>query len=383
MKSTFEISQALAPDGRRRVKFALHEIYPDETHCNANGITYLEEYSRKNADSIIGMPFCARFLDDDKEIPYDHGLTGEIGSMPVFEDSVQVGSADGWDIEEVEVDGEKRKAMVALGYINQQRYPKFVEWLEERQDAGLTTYGSVEFVGTQENQRIIYKDGKGGDDKYRVPIEYVYSGYCVLTVKPSDPAAMMLELNQAKNEEDNLMDNREIKELFETLLSRLDETNACKDTIASNEAEMGVKDNKIQELEDARASILEERDTLDKQYQALNQKYEDLMRQYELVQKDLAEMRVKERVGELNAALEPYSTKEREAAKDEIVAFEKDPEGCGIEINQITEKIEAAAYRQMKASMAAELNSAARVDDIFGPVSYTVVVNDGFCDMFD
>ena len=53
MKSTFEISQALAPDGRRRVKFALHEIYPDETHCNANGITYLEEYSRKNADSII------------------------------------------------------------------------------------------------------------------------------------------------------------------------------------------------------------------------------------------------------------------------------------------------------------------------------------------
>ena len=41
------------------------------------------------------------------------------------------------------------------------------------------------------------------------------------------------------------------------------------------------------------------------------------------------------------------------------------------------------AYRQMKASMAAELNSAARVDDIFGPVSYTVVVNDGFCDMFD
>lgn len=179
------------------------------------------------------------------------------------------------------------------------------------------------------------------------------------------------------------MDNREIKELFETLLSRLDETNACKDTIASNEAEMGVKDNKIQELEDARASILEERDALDKQYQALSQKYEDLMRQYNLVQEDLAEMRVKERVGELNAALEPYSAKEREAAKDEIAAFEKDPEGCGIEINQITEKIEAAAYRQMKASMAAELNSAARVDDIFGPVSYTVVVNDGFCDMFD
>ena len=69
MKNLFEISQVVAPDGRRRVKFALHEIYPDETRCNINGITYLEEYSRKNANSIIGMPLCAAFLDDEKEVP--------------------------------------------------------------------------------------------------------------------------------------------------------------------------------------------------------------------------------------------------------------------------------------------------------------------------
>ena len=33
-----EISQATNPNGRRKVKFALHEIYPDRTHWNRNGI---------------------------------------------------------------------------------------------------------------------------------------------------------------------------------------------------------------------------------------------------------------------------------------------------------------------------------------------------------
>lgn len=73
-----EISQATNPNGRRKVKFALHEIYPDRTHWNRNGITYLEQYTRDNADSVKGMPLCAEFLDDDKDVPYGHGLTGHI-----------------------------------------------------------------------------------------------------------------------------------------------------------------------------------------------------------------------------------------------------------------------------------------------------------------
>lgn len=78
--------------GRRKIKMVLHEIYSDRTHWNRNGITYLEQYTRDNADSVKGMPLCAEFLDDDKDVPYGHGLTGHIKNMPVFEDSVQVQS---------------------------------------------------------------------------------------------------------------------------------------------------------------------------------------------------------------------------------------------------------------------------------------------------
>lgn len=87
-KRFLEISQATNPNGRRRVKIVLHEIYPDNTRWNINGISYLEQYTRDNADTVKGMPLCAEFLDNDKEIPYGHGLTGQIKNMPVFEDSV-------------------------------------------------------------------------------------------------------------------------------------------------------------------------------------------------------------------------------------------------------------------------------------------------------
>ena len=160
IKNYFEISEAPSPDGRRRIKTALHEIYPYENQWNLNGITYLEEYTRKNADSIIGMPFCATFLDDEKEIPYDHGMTGQDGSMPLFENSEQVGTADGWEIADIEVDGELKKVCLASGYINQQRYPNFVKWLETQKELNIPVFGSVEFVGTKENKVMYIVTGK-------------------------------------------------------------------------------------------------------------------------------------------------------------------------------------------------------------------------------
>lgn len=103
-KRFLEISQATNPNGRRRVKIVLHEIYPDNTRWNINGISYLEQYTRDNADTVKGMPLCAEFLDNDKEIPYGHGLTGQIKNMPVFEDSVQVGVFEDWSIEDIELE---------------------------------------------------------------------------------------------------------------------------------------------------------------------------------------------------------------------------------------------------------------------------------------
>ena len=137
-----EISEAKRSDGRRRVKLVLHEIHQDRNHYNKNGISYNEQYVRDNADSIIGMPICATFLDNEKDIPYDHGMTGQDGNMPLFENSVQVGSADGWSIEDIQINGEKHKVLIAEGYINQQRYPHFVEWLENKINDARLQYNS-------------------------------------------------------------------------------------------------------------------------------------------------------------------------------------------------------------------------------------------------
>ena len=175
----------------------MHEIYPDRTHWNRNGITYLEQYTRDNADSVKGMPLCAEFLDDDKDVPYGHGLTGHIKNMPVFEDSVQVGSFEDWSIEDIEIDGETHRCLCATGYINEGRYPKFVKWIEDQLANGKKLRGSVEFVGTKDNDGEIIYDG-GWKEQGRVPMIYDYSGYCILSIKPSDPSAILIELNQKR-----------------------------------------------------------------------------------------------------------------------------------------------------------------------------------------
>jgi hypothetical protein len=112
------------------------------------------------------MPLCAEFLDDDKDVPYGHGLTGHIKNMPVFEDSVQVGSFEDWSIEDVEIDGEIHRCLCATGYINEGRYPKFVKWIEDQLANGKKLRGSVEFVGTKDNDgEIIY-------DRYKVIFKF-------------------------------------------------------------------------------------------------------------------------------------------------------------------------------------------------------------------
>lgn len=48
-----EINQNIS--GRRKIKIVLHEIYPNTSEWNENGITWLEQYTRDNADTVKGM----------------------------------------------------------------------------------------------------------------------------------------------------------------------------------------------------------------------------------------------------------------------------------------------------------------------------------------
>ena len=229
-----EISQATNPNGRRKVKFALHEIYPDRTHWNRNGITYLEQYTRDNADSIKGMPLCAEFLDDDKEVPYGHGLTGQLRNMPVFEDSVQVGSFEDWSIEDIEIDGEVHRCLCATGYINESRYPNFVRWLEKQLESGSPVYGSVEFSGTKDNDGEIIYDG-GWKEQGRVPMVYDYIGHSLISITPADDAALVTAFDMARGEFDDVFD----KEKVESCTSDFDDIFGAPDAISGTDGIIG------------------------------------------------------------------------------------------------------------------------------------------------
>lgn len=395
-----EISQATNPNGRRKVKLALHEIYPDRTQWNRNGITYLEQYTRDNADSVKGMPLCAEFLDDDKDIPYGHGLTGHIKSMPVFENSVQVGVCEDWSIEDIEIEGETHRCLCATGYINEGRYPKFVKWIEDQVANGETLRGSVEFVGTKDNDGEIIYDG-GWKEEGRVPMIYDYSGYCILSVKPSDPSAILIELNQFKNNLEDVEMNEEIRKALSDLQSEV--ISAFKDTrkvevnneINSLESQVAELNSKIAELN----SQIEEKDKeieelnrkcdeanaeATKKEEEVNSKVEELNSAIAEKDAELNEMKKANRVAELNQALSSFTDEEKTYAKDEIDAFNADP--FSVEINQITTKIEAASYRKIREDQKTKNLEANSMKDEFDGIISTVdpiVKDDNTVEDFD
>ena len=395
-----EISQATNPNGRRKVKLALHEIYPDRTQWNRNGITYLEQYTRDNADSVKGMPLCAEFLDDDTDIPYGHGLTGHIKSMPVFENSVQVGVCEDWSIEDIEIEGETHRCLCATGYINEGRYPKFVKWIEDQVANGETLRGSVEFVGTKDNDGEIIYDG-GWKEEGRVPMIYDYSGYCILSVKPSDPSAILIELNQFKNNLEDVEMNEEMRKAFSDLQSEV--ISAFKDTrkievnneinsLESQVAELNSKiaelnaqiEEKDKEIEELNRKCDEANAEATKKEEEVNSKVEELNSAIAEKDAELNEMKKANRVAELNQALSSFTDEEKTYAKDEIDAFNADP--FSVEINQITTKIEAASYRKIREDQKTKNLEANSMKDEFDGIISTIdpiVKDDNTVEDFD
>lgn len=221
MNGKNQILEICQVSGRRKIKIVLHEIYADTSKYNENGITWLEQFTRDNADTIKGMPLCAEFVDNDKDIPYGHGLTGLKGNIPVFENSVQVGTFEDWTIENIDFDGKKHKCLCGIGYINENRYPNFCDWIDKQIAERNKIFGSVETTGTPENNgEIIYQDG--WKEKGRVPMIYDYTGYCIVTIRPSDDKAILLEFQEGTKVE------AEEKDIYDDVfLDLLGERNAA------------------------------------------------------------------------------------------------------------------------------------------------------------
>ena len=268
----FELSSKKYKNGRRKFTATLYELQPPEcvvddvgTKYNKNGITFLEEYAKKQLDSIKDMSVRVSFIDDERTIISDHGETGIINDMPVFENATTVGHfVNGW-IDDVEINGETKRCVLGEGYLDEMCYPAFVASLESDLNNNVSVDGSIEIYKTKDNDGIVYKNG--WLEKGRIPVEYVHSGWDMVMF-PADSSSTLIELNNNKEEKEKMEINmNEIKETIQSVISECNDKSADYETkiselnsqIEAKDAELATKESTISELN---ASVEDLRKTL-------------------------------------------------------------------------------------------------------------------------
>ncbi len=366
----YEISSQSTIAGRRHIKVILHEIFPDTAHYQENGISWDETYVLNNLQSVAGMSIVVEFLTEDREAPYGHGMTAIRDNMPLFEDATMVGHFEKAYIDDVEIDGSTKRVLIAEGILDEMRYPKFVAWLREHMAEGVVK-GSVEIVGKPENHgKIIYSGG--WKEKGRVPQIYDYSGYAILGVKPADEAAIIMELNNRKTEqEEHDMDEKLKGELMAAVSSTLSETNtkwsnylakmeAKQVEISQLQAEIQAKSEENAKLQASVEASEAKKDAAEKERDEEKGRAKEAEDKLAEANAKIAELEGEKEKAELNAALASYSDEQRKFAEAEINAFNENP--GSVEINAIIGKICTEMVKAVRESKVSETNAASGID---------------------
>ena len=366
---SFELSEKKKKNGRRPFKAVLHEVYPDSviennvgTQFNENGICWIEQYCKENIESAKGMSITAQFIDNDKTEILSHGQYEVEDNLPMFEDATIIGNVERAYIDTVEVNGEMKRVVIGEGTIDQMRHNEFVKWLEGKIAQGEPPKGSVEVVRSGQNRKIQYLNGKF--EQGRIPTAFEYSGYALLGVRPADQSAVILEFNNNKESEEKQMD--EIKTLLAELAAKVDKTAEQEKVIEQNASAYAELNASVEQLKATLKAVEEER-------RALDEKYSELWAETEGLRTLIAEAKLKERLGEMNAAIAGFTDEQKGYAKDSIEAFEADP--MSVEVNSIVDKILAGIGKKaIEDAKVAEQNAAAQQEkdnanfDIFEPV---------------
>lgn len=368
----FEISSESKIAGRRPIKVILHEIFPDDTQWQENGISWNEEYVKLNLHSVVGMSLTVEFLTEDRSVPYGHGMT-EIrleDNLPLFEDATMVGHFDKAYIDDVEIDGEVKRVLIAEGTLDEMRYPKFVAWLREHM-AERTVKGSVEIVGKAEHDGHIVYSG-GWKEQGRVPQFYDYSGYAILSVKPADEAAIVMELNNKnRQKEESNMDEKLKNELMAVVSGAISESNSKWDEYWAKVDTLQAEITQLKaDIKQKEADIAQIQADYDKEYAAreaaeaglteANAAKEAAEASLTEANSKIAQLEAEAAKAELNAALAPYTEEQQAIAKEEIDAFNENP--GSVEINAIVGKICTEMVRLSREKSVAETNAVSEID---------------------
>lgn len=400
LNNILEISQRSNKNGRVPIKIALLKIHDDPKETNKNGIHWKKEYVLNAIDSVKGMPLCCEFVSEDKSCPLGHGLTGEVVDSngvhePVFENSDVVGTFEKAEIETIkDINGNEIEALCGYGYLYYQRYPKLVDWVRKGFATG-EVCTSIEIMGLKENDnKIIYEDGY--NENMRSPMIYCFSGCALLSVAPSDDAAVVLEISQRKTtnkeEKKNMeFDKKEFEAVIKSALSEInsekkshdEEVSELNEKISELNSKVEEKDAKISELN---ASVEQLQETLKK----MESDRDTYWAEREILEREIAKAKVAEKLAELDSSLSEFNAEEKEIAKEDIEELKKNINACQkkeelnnvtSEINSIKSKIcmEIVARQKQAESEAriSEQNSEeVKIEDIFSEVCSEKYVDD-------
>ena len=366
----FELSSKKPKNGKKYFRAILHEIYPDDcvvneagTQFNDNGITYLERYTQANLDSIKDMSITCEFINSERTEILGHGMTGIEDGIPIFENATMIGNFTNGYIDTLEVDHEQKRVCVGEGYFDYMRYKSFIDILESRLEYGEQVEGSVEFTHPEDKKDITYL--YGWKEKGRIPIDYDYTGYALLAIRPSDKVATLVEINNKENiKEENIMDEKQVEQLVSSVKSAIAETNSKNSEYETKIAELNAaveeRNAKIEEMDGKQKEAETNASEKDKSIAELNETVEKLSAELNECKKDNA-------INELNSKLEKFTEEEKKVAEVEINSFNADFNS--VSVDSIVTKINAAIGEKTKETQIAEINAAKnqpKADDIFG-----------------
>ena len=170
----------------------------------------------------------------------------------------------------------------------------------------------------------------------------------------------------------NELNNKETQ--FTAEVTELNSKLEAKDTvIAEKDAELCAKDEQIVELN---ATIEQVRQAL----QDMETERQGWCSEREALEKQLGELKAKERLGELNSAIEGFTEEEKKFAESEINSFNENPMDGNIDaiVSKIYEGIGQASKKATEEAKIAEQNANKNVelDDIFAEMNSVKTVED-------
>lgn len=378
----FELSNKKYKNGRRPFTAILYELQPPEsvvndvgTKFNKNGITFLEEYSAQQLESIKDMSVTVEFLDEERTMISGHGETGIEDGFPVFDNATTVGHFTKGYIDDVEINGETKRCVLGKGFLDEMRYKPFIESLETEINNGNSVDGSIEIYRSEGNESIVYK--KGWIPQGRIPTEFIHSGWAMV-LNPADVNSTLLELNSKnKNKEELKMDEKTMRDV---IVNAINETNSKNDELNATIAELNST------IESKNAEIVELNATVEQVQKALDdlkKEHETYWAERDALEKELGALKAKARIGELNSAIEGFSEDEKKYAESEINSFNEDP--MAGDVDAIVSKIYAGIGQASKeTAKVAKQNSANNETelDIFSEINSVEDAEDNDVNIF-